>query len=66
VSQKAPEGPRDSEEPPGRASTTAADKSVEKGSDVGEAGKKEEGKKKDESRRTEEGKAGKPASKDAA
>jgi hypothetical protein len=66
VSKQAPEGPRDSEEPPERAPTTAADKSFEKGPDVGEAGQKEEGKKKNESRGTEEGKAGKPASEDAA
>ncbi len=66
VSQKAPEGPRDSEEPAERAPATATDESVEKGSAVGEAGKKEEGKKKDEGRETEEGKPGTPASKDAA
>ena len=66
VSQKAPEGPRDSKEHAGRAQKTAVDESIEKRPDVGEAGKKEEGNKKDESRGTEEGKPGKPASKDAA
>ena len=67
VSQKAPEGPRDSEEPPERAQTTPADESVEKrGPEAGEVGKKKEGKKKDEGRGTEKDNAGKPASKDAA
>jgi hypothetical protein len=66
MSQKAPEGPRDSKEHPERAQKTAGDESIEKRPDVGEAGKKEEGNKKDENRGTEEDKPGKPASKDAA
>ncbi len=66
MSQKTPEGPTDSKEPPERAQKTAAGEGVERGPDAGEEGKKEEGKKKDESRGTEEGKPGKPASKDAA
>jgi hypothetical protein len=71
VSQKAPEGPRDSEDHPKRVEKTAADASIERGPDADaeekkDEGKKEEGKRKDESRGTEEGKLGKPASKDAA
>jgi hypothetical protein len=66
-SQEAPEGPKDSEKHPDGAET-AADASVERGSDAGgERKKKEEGKKnRDESRGTEGGKPTKPASKDAA
>ena len=72
MSQKAPEGPSESKEHPERAQKTAADEGDERGPDVGEAGKKkedgkkEEGMNKDESRGIQEGKPGKPDTKDAA